>query len=202
MTGSNDDPKPAADVNGHRRRLLTATAESITDVGYPQTTVAEIVRRARASRRTFYEHFPDREAALVALLTEHNVAMVQAISGSVDPGAPWELQVRQAIHTWIDRAEAEPALVVSWIRDVPALGAAARSLQRRAMAGFIDIVRALSDTAGLREAGIEPLSQTRAVLLIGGLRELTAMTVEDGGRLRDVAEDVVESAIALIRPRA
>src|SRR4051794_35825791 len=36
-----------------RQRLVDALAASITDVGYSATTVAEIVRRARTSRRTF-----------------------------------------------------------------------------------------------------------------------------------------------------
>ena len=195
-------PTNGSDASSHGHRLLTAMSESIADLGYAHTTVAEIVRRARASRRTFYECFPDRESALVALLTEANEAMVQAISDAVDPGAPWDRQVRQAVQAWIDRAETQPALTVTWIRDVPALGAAARSLQRQAMQGFIDMVRALSSTAELRAAGIEPVSRVQAVMLIGGLRELTAMTVEDGGRLRDVAEDAVLSAIALVRPDA
>src|SRR5437763_16404106 len=43
-----------------RSRLLDGLAESIADNGYRNTTVAEIVRRARTSRRTFYEHFSDQ----------------------------------------------------------------------------------------------------------------------------------------------
>jgi AcrR family transcriptional regulator len=185
----------------HRRRLLDAMSDSINDVGYANTTVAEIVRRARASRRTFYQHFADREAALVALLTDTNEETVHAISAAVDPAAPWQTQIRQALEAWIGRSESHPALTLSWIRDVPALGAAARSLQRDAMGAFIVLVQTLSNTTELREAGIEPVPQARAIMLIGGLRELTAITVEGEGRLSDVAEEAVESAIALLRPR-
>ena len=193
------DPDVAS--TAHRQRLLDALSASIADVGYANATVAEIVRRARASRRTFYQHFPDREAALVALLRDTNEATVQAIYDAVEPAAPWQDQIRQAIETWIDRSESHPALTLSWIRDVPALGAAARSLQRQAMDAFILLVQTLSNTAELREAGIEPVPKARAIMLIGGLRELTAMTVESGASLGDVAEEAVESAIALLRPR-
>lgn len=193
------DPDVAS--TAHRQRLLDALSASIADVGYANATVAEIVRRARASRRTFYQHFPDREAALVALLKDTNEATVKAISEAVEPAAPWQDQIRQAIETWIDRSESHPALTLSWIRDVPALGAAARSLQRQAMDAFILLVQTLSNTAELREAGIEPVPKARAIMLIGGLRELTAMTVESGASLGDVAEEAVESAIALLRPR-
>lgn len=193
------DPDVAS--TAHRQRLLDALSASVAEVGYANATVAEIVRRARASRRTFYQHFPDREAALVALLRDTNEATVQAIYDAVEPAAPWQDQIRQAIETWIDRSESHPALTLSWIRDVPALGAAARSLQRQAMDAFILLVQTLSNTAELREAGIEPVPQARAIMLIGGLRELTAMTVESGASLGDVAEEAVESAIALLRPR-
>ncbi len=192
---------PDAASGAHRRRLLDALSDSISDLGYANTTVAEIVRRARASRRTFYQHFADREAALVALLTDTNAATVQEISVAVDPAAPWQTQIRQAIDAWIRRSESHPALTLSWIRDVPALGVAARDLQRDAMHAFIVLVQTLSNTAELRQAGIDPVPRERAIMLIGGLRELTAITVESGARLSDVAEEAVESSIALLRPR-
>ncbi len=40
-----------------RRRILTAAAEAIAEVGWSGLTVAEIIQRARVSRKTFYEIF-------------------------------------------------------------------------------------------------------------------------------------------------
>ncbi|WP_236147330.1 TetR/AcrR family transcriptional regulator [Mycolicibacterium sp. CH28] len=175
-------------------------AASVTDLGYSATTVAEIVRRARTSRRTFYENFSDREACLVALLTETNRQAVDTISAAVDPSAAWETQIRQAVHAWITNAESQPAVMLSWIRDVPALGLAARRLQREVTESFITMIRTLSDTAELRSAGIAMVSRQRAIMLIGGLRELTAMTVESGGRISDVSAEAVDAAVALLGP--
>ncbi|MDT0406846.1 TetR/AcrR family transcriptional regulator, partial [Streptomyces edwardsiae] len=58
-----------ADKSAFRSRLLDAMNESIVEDGYQNTTVADIVRRAKTSRRTFYEHFASREDCFVALLT-------------------------------------------------------------------------------------------------------------------------------------
>src|SRR3954468_9506215 len=107
--------EPDAVAVAHRRRLLDALDESIRSVGYANTTVADIVRRARASRRTFYQHFPDREAALVALLTDTNESTGRAVAPAVDPAEPWQAQIRQAITAWIARSESHPALTLSWI---------------------------------------------------------------------------------------
>ncbi len=183
-----------------RQRLIDAMAAAITDLGYSATTVAEIVRRARTSRRTFYEYFSDREACLVALLTDTNRQAIDTISAAVDPGATWETQIRQAVQAWISNAEAQPAVMLSWIRDVPALGLAARELQREVTESFITMIRTLSDTAELRAAGIATVSRQRAIMLIGGLRELTAVTVESGGRMSDVTAEAVDAAVALLGP--
>ena len=190
------------DKGNFRQRLLDALEASIAEDGYPKTTVGDIVRRARTSRRTFYEHFSSREACFVALLTDANAGQVRQISAAVDADAPWRNQVRQAVEAWIASAESRPTLMLSWIRDVPSLGAAARRLQRDVMENFIDMVQALGDTDEFRAAGVGPVSRQRVIMLLGGLRELTAITVENGGRMSDITEEAVDASIALLGPRA
>lgn len=188
------------DTRQFRQRLLDGLAASITEAGFRETTVADVVRRARTSRRTFYEHFSGKEECFIALLADANRDMIRQISEAVDPGAPWAEQVRQAIEAWIACAESEPAITLSWIRDVPALGATSRELQREAMEGFIAMTQRLTDTAEMRAAGIRPPSRQLAIMLLGGLRELIATTVEDGGRAGDVTEVAVRASIALLGP--
>ena len=199
-------PRRAAADEGEggpfRRRLLDALAASIQDKGYRATTVADVVRRARTSRRTFYEHFAGKEECFIALLADTNGQVIRRIAAAVDPAAPWERQVRQAIGAWIDASESQPALTLSWIRDVPALGEAARRLQRDMMEGFIVLVQQLCDSDALRAAGIRPVSRPLAIMLLGGMRELAATTVEDGGRIGDITETAVRAAIALLGPPA
>ena len=193
--------RPHGDVSGvYRRRLLDAMAESIAEVGYGSTMVADVVRRARTSKSKFYAEFEDREACLLALLSETNDANLAAVAAAVDPAAPWQTQVRQAVETWFDWSARRRHVTLSWIRDVPALGPAARSLQREAMDRFVQLVQTLSDTDELKAAGISQIPQARAVLLIGGLRELTAHTVERDRPLAEVTEEAVRSSIALINP--
>ncbi|HTI75795.1 MAG TPA: TetR/AcrR family transcriptional regulator [Mycobacterium sp.] len=186
------------DKSNFRQRLLDALEASIAEDGYPRTTVADIVRRARTSRRTFYEHFESREACFVALLSDTNAAQVRQISAGVDPHTPWRKQVRQAVEAWISSGESRSPLMLSWIRDVPSLGAAARGLQRDAMENFIEMVQALGDNAEFRTAGVGPFSRQRIIMLLGGLQELAAITVEEGGRMSDITEEAVDASIALL----
>jgi AcrR family transcriptional regulator len=190
-----------AGPGGFRQRLLDGLAESIVRDGYRNATVADIVRRARTSRRTFYEHFASKEACLVALLTDANAEMIRQISAAVDPAAPWATQVRQAVEAWIGCAESAPAITLSWIRDVPSLGAGARELQRDVMDAFVTMIQTLCDTGEWHAVGVGPVPRRLAIMLFGGLRELIATTVEDGGRASDLKEVAVQASIALLGPR-
>ncbi|HEX5114257.1 MAG TPA: TetR/AcrR family transcriptional regulator [Pseudonocardiaceae bacterium] len=189
----------STDLGPHRRRLLDGLTASIEAVGYRDSTVADIVRHAHTSRRTFYEQFASKDACFVALLTDENAKMVHQISAAVDPAVPWERQVRQAVEAWIACAEASPAITVSWIRDLPSLGTAARQLQRELMEAFIVMLRTLWDTDEYRALGVGPVTRQLAITLLGGLRELIAATVEDGGRVSDITEVAVRASVALLR---
>jgi hypothetical protein len=109
--------------------------------------------------------------------------------------------VRQAIEAWISSGESRSSLMLSWIRDVPSLGAAARRLQRDGTENFIELVQALADSDAFSAAGIGPVSRQRIIMLLGGLRELAAITVEEGGRASDITEEAVDASIALLAPR-
>lgn len=183
-----------------RQRLLDGLAASIAEVGYRDTTVADVVRLAKTSRRTFYEHFASKETCLTALITDANNEMIRQISAAVDPSAPWPDQVRQAVEAWLACADSQPAVIHSWIRDIPSLGALSRDLQRDLMENFIVMVQTLTDNEGLRALGIGQVSRPLAIVLLGGLRELIAATVEDGVAVTDITETAVQAAKALLGP--
>ena len=185
-----------------RRRLLEGMAAAIRECGFRDSTVADVVRHARTSRRTFYEHFPSKQACFIALLQDANAATVRQIAAAVDRRAPWDAQVRQAIEAWIAVAQSDLALTLSWIRDLPSLGSEARHLQREWLEAFIVLIQNLSDTPELRAAGVAPPSRQLAIVLIGGLRELIAATVEDGRDVRTIVDPAVEATRLLLGPRA
>lgn len=185
----------------HRARLLTALGTSIEDRGYRATTVSDIVRQARTSRRTFYQEFATKEECFIELLHTANTEMINDIVAAIDPDAPWRNQIRQAIEAYVQAIEARPALTLSWIRELPALGPTARPVQRQAMEDFIQTLIALTDTDQMHAAGIATISRSLALLMLGGLRELTAVAVEDGEPVSDTTETMVDACVALLLPR-
>jgi hypothetical protein len=56
----------------------------------------------------------------------------------------------------------------------------------------------LTDSPGFRRAGLSPVSRPLALILLGGLRELTAQVVERGRDLHDISEPAVAAATAIL----
>lgn len=185
-----------------RRRLLDGLAASIAERGYRESTVADIVRHARTSKRTFYDHFATKEECFVELLSANNEDLVAAVRGAVDASAPWREQVRQAVGAYVHTIDAAPAITLSWIRELPALGEAARPMLRLGFNRLAAMITELSAGPGFQRAGVRPLSHTAAVILVGGLRELTAQTVEDGAPATDMIAPATAAAIALLEAGA
>lgn len=193
---------PTADTaHPFRRRLLDGLAKSIEERGYRETTIADVVRHAKTSKRTFYQEFTSKEECFVELLWTANEEMIAQIRLAVDPEAPWQVQIGQAIEAYVVCIETQPAITLSWIRDLPALGAAVRSVQRRGMVQLTTMLADLSDSPGFRRAQLPPVTHPLAVILLGGLRELTALTVEDGQDVRGIVEPAVTASIAVLGRR-
>ena len=77
----------AATGQDFRRRLLDGLATGIEVRGYRDTTVADIVRHARTSKRTFYDHFATKEECFFELLDANNEDLVVTLRAAVDPAA-------------------------------------------------------------------------------------------------------------------
>lgn len=188
----------ATSPDAFRLRLLDGLAASITEKGYRETTVADIVRHARTSKRTFYDQFESKEDCFIELLRANNTSLVDRIRTAVAPDTDWQDQIAQAVGAYVDHIKSAPAVTLSWIRELPALGTKARPLQRAALRELTDLLIELSDSAGFRHAELPQLTRPMAIILLGGLRELTALIVEDGRDIREIYEPALAASRAIL----
>jgi AcrR family transcriptional regulator len=184
-----------------RLRLFDGLITSIGERGYHATTVADIVRHARTSKRTFYDQFASKEQCFLELLRAEIDQLAEDIRVAVDPEADWHRQIRQAVDAYVGNIESRPAITLSWIRELPSLGAVARPVQRHGLEQLTNLLIDLSGSPGFRRANLPPLTAPLAVILVGGLRELIALAVEDGRPAREIVEPAVDASIALLGPR-
>jgi AcrR family transcriptional regulator len=200
MSAAHAQPIPQSG-DGPRRRLLDGLRQAIREQGLQQTTISDIVRNARTSKRTFYECFTDKDACLVELADEWAAALREAVDVGVDRQAQWDTQIDAAVDAFIAAVAADPVLSVAISRELPALGGRSLELWERDVDFYAAFYMELSRGMMMRRAGVEPLSEERAVILVGGLSELIDRCLRTGQPL-DAAGDAMKEAMKLmIGPR-
>jgi AcrR family transcriptional regulator len=191
-------PEPGR--TSHRERLIAAMARSIESSGYRESTVADVVRIARTSRRTFYEHFEDREACFLALFDAVNDEMMEQVAAAVRPERSLEEQVDSALDAYIDGVTAQPALYRSFVHELPSLGRPGADRMTGVTERFAGLLVALVDSARLQQPEIaRPLTLDTAIMIVGGLRELAVIYLQrerDLGELRSTAAATIKAILA------
>ena len=89
-------------------RLLRALAAVVSEKGYQEAKIAEIVERAKTSRRTFYEHFASKEDAIVAALDSGSAQMLAAALPAFRRGGDWPQAVHDTQEAMLHFAAEEP----------------------------------------------------------------------------------------------
>ncbi|MFL6134465.1 MAG: TetR/AcrR family transcriptional regulator, partial [Nocardioidaceae bacterium] len=133
-----------------RPRLLAALEQSIAERGYKDTTITDVVRIARASRRTFYKVFDTKDEALVALAQELDEDLIAAMRAAVDEHTEWEGQVDRSVRTFFDHVNRHPAAYRCIVRELPYLGEFAADFLEASNKSFVEIIRELTDNDEFR----------------------------------------------------
>ena len=115
-----------------RGRMLAAMATAVGEKGYGAVAVADVIARAGVSRRTFYEHFDNKEECFLAAYdagVDAMLAAVDAAIGSALADGPLAI-ARAGTARYLETLAANPAFARTFLVEV--LAAGPRALERRA----------------------------------------------------------------------
>jgi AcrR family transcriptional regulator len=132
-----------------RGRLLAAMADVVGTKGYGPVAVADVIARAGVSRKTFYEHFDNKEECFLAAYDAGVEVMLDAIDAAIRdaaPGGPLAI-ARAGTARYLETLAANPAFARTFLIEV--LAAGPRALERRAIvhARFADQLAAIDRAA-------------------------------------------------------
>jgi AcrR family transcriptional regulator len=181
-------------VQNQRERIITALVDTVAECGYNATTVAHITKAASVSRRTFYEHFADKEACFLAayeMVADHIRDSMRAAAESFED---WPQKVRAALATMLRFLAGEPELARIVMIEPIAAGGEIAARHRASMQGFVEILK-----AGRPEhSGDRPLPEATEETVVGGIlslvvREISARKAEE---LEKLLPDLVELTLS------
>jgi AcrR family transcriptional regulator len=167
-----------AKIEKQHLRLLEGLAAAIREKGLARTQVGDIVRHARASRRTFYNHFPDKDSCLVELVHLSATNIIAAVAAAVDLDLPRATQIDQAVDVYISILVGEPGLTLALAS--PSVGERIVRAQREGMERFAEFLVALTTTTPGQAAGPVQISVECAYMLVSGLRSTVLRAIERG----------------------
>jgi AcrR family transcriptional regulator len=165
---------PAIDIREHRSRLLEGMAQSVALKGYAETTIADIVREAGVSRRTFYEHFNTRAECLIALYEAASRHSLQVLQAAIDPTRDWQVQVEQALVAYLQALARNPVLLRTLFIDILGLGTPGLAARRRVNHTIADFMR---EVINARQR-LPTLDAEMAMAIVGGIHELVLQAIE------------------------
>jgi AcrR family transcriptional regulator len=174
-SGRHGLPRSFVETN-QRQRILRAVVEVASGTGYGGLTVRDVIMRAGVSRRTFYEHFENKEQAFLAAYELVVTRLAEEVGASSSQGKTWCERISLGLATFLDRLSSDPALAHLCVVEVLAAGPAALAGRAAAMDAFRTFL----------EPGIEegppglPIPALAAETAIGGVYEVIYTIVLQG----------------------
>jgi len=170
--------------NPHRQRLLVAMAEVITQKGYAATTVADVVAAARVSRRTFYEHFADKQACFLQCYHETSQQTLQSVYQALqDPqhlSLDWRQQLSLGVRVFLQCMQAQPEYMrILYIESLLA-GAEGLRVRRQVLSQFSQILVMIMEVAKQQYPQLQSLPLLTSMGLVGAINELLLQAFEQG----------------------
>ncbi len=181
--------------DGDKERVLAGLSAAVAAKGYAATTIADIVRHARISKRTFYQHFADKEACFLTAYRRASDLLQAMLTASLDRALDADAQIRTTLATYVQALELDPAQTRTFLLEIYAAGPRALAVRREVHVQFAALLLRLA-----REKGAElrvPSSEMTAAL-VGGVNELVLIALERGEPLSgclDTAVDLVRAVL-------
>ncbi|MGB2710494.1 MAG: TetR/AcrR family transcriptional regulator [Conexibacter sp.] len=159
-----------------RERLLDAMARTVSLRGYTSTSVADVLKVARISRRTFYEQFIDKEDcflaaydAIAAVCTDRFVAAYRAAPS-------WDAGLAAGYEVLLRTLAAEPDFARLGVVEVLAAGPRALARRDETLRRFMHFVDDARERAA--PAAVPPALVAQAIA--GGIYELVYSRIVRG----------------------
>lgn len=200
MAAVDQSTAPLPPQGDHRERLLGGMALALAEKGYAGTTLADVVRHARVSRRTFYEHFADKEELfleLYASISQEVLAIIARAEAQTD--GPWEQRVGASVRAYLETLASSPALSRALLVEIHAAGPRALGLRLEVQKQFATQLVAL--TAKGTDAPA-PLPPRVASAITGGLYELVLLALtdeQDAADLTALTDDATTFVTSVLR---
>ena len=188
-----------------RQRLLHGVTTAVAQKGYGPATITDIIREAGVSKKTFYEHFPDKLACFLAAYDHGSEALLgrvtdasrEAFEGWLEPVE----QLRRATRAYLGFLVAEEPYARMFFLEMLAAGPEAITRYRRCRESFVASIRIWHEAARERHPDWPPASELAYEAATGSVHELSVGRIATGraAQLLDLEDELLDLQLAILR---
>jgi AcrR family transcriptional regulator len=188
-----------------RERLIRGINAAVAEKGYGPTTISDVVRHARVSKRTFYEHFDDKHACFLAAYDTASAHVLGAMDAAAAVDAPWEERVELVVTAYLAAMAARPELTQTFLIEILGAGPPGLARRREAIERFADQFVVLGEDFRREQPRLREITPALATMVVGGINELVLGAVEHGragalGDLRAPAVSLIHAVLTGLEP--
>lgn len=180
-----------APAKDHKDRLLSALVTAMATKSYRDVTLADITSSAMVSRRTFYEHFKNKDECLLALARTTSQKIMKSIISSYDPSDDWPQTVTKVTSGYLQFIAEHPTLMYALYVEVAALGQSGLEIRREISHTFAEFLSQQTELKLASSALDHALTKQEALALVAGINELILQTII-GKQSPDIATAVTQ----------
>jgi AcrR family transcriptional regulator len=173
---------PEEVLASQRGRMLEAMAHAVAGKGYAATTVADVVGGAGVSRKTFYEHFRDKEECFLAAWDAGVQVLVDAVErAALEAEGEWRGHIRAGVRAYLHALAAQPDFARTFLIEVLAAGPEALERRAEVHARFAELLKTLHESYRADHPDeIPELPDEVFIATVGAVNELVTDRVRKG----------------------
>ncbi|HEX8744438.1 MAG TPA: TetR/AcrR family transcriptional regulator [Thermoleophilaceae bacterium] len=182
-------------IRSQRERIIDGVIESVAEKGYAATTVADVIKKAAVSRKTFYEHFADKEECFMAAYDEIMRQLVAQVRDAYEKGGAWRDRVAAGVRTILELLASRPALARFCVVEILAAGPRALARRDEVLSGFTEFI---APGSGDAPSGVR-IPEVTAPAVVGAVYSLIYDEIFHG-RARELPEKAPEFVYVTLAP--
>jgi AcrR family transcriptional regulator len=182
-------------AKNQRDRILAAVADVTSAASYSEMTVEDVIVHAGVSRRTFYEHFKNKEEAFLAAYEAVVAQLFEQVAARVEEEESFAARVGAGLGAFLDFLSHEPAFARMCIIEVLAAGPDAVARRNGALRLFAALIE--DNAKRLVEEPLPPA--LTAETLVGGVYEVLYSRVLRG-EIRELPSLLPDLSYSVLLP--
>lgn len=198
IPGGHHGLSPEEVAESQRGRVLEAMRAAIAEHGYSDASVADVIKRAGVSRKTFYAQFADKENCFLAIYDDQMGRLQTVTRNAFDAQDEWIPSLRAGLTALLNALAYDPAVARLCFVDVLAAGphaAEARNAAMRELEAILELGRGGDATAG----DGAPTPRALGMSMVGGLGEVLYQEIV-AGQAEQLPALLPELMYALVLP--